>query len=553
MAKFFPGKFPHPHDPKKKAEGDTFAALKELDDDWMVFYEVRWQSKRFGKEGDGETDFVLAHPNRGLIILEVKGGREIRQEDGKWVQVGHDGQSHVMGTNPFQQGELAKYALKKYLREKVAKFPEKGRIGHAAAFPGFRLDGDLGIDAPRAIIIDKDDHKAIVPAVERIAKHWSPLQSFDSSQFKQLKQALAPSRSIKRHRTDDVEDVKDQLIELTERQYEILRRLSGRQHRSLVVGGAGTGKTVLARQRAADLAADGFRVLLVCFNRPLGDYLESEFTVPIEPAVEGGDVGEVMAGSFHAICRRIADAAGKLPPGEVDQAWWDEKLPSVVAEAAEQVGERFDAVIVDEGQDFRPEWFTALQLLLDEPDEGFFYVFADANQDIYRKDWESPIDGAPYPLFENCRNTVQIAERVGLALGTDEKPLGHEGPKPSWGPAETNEQIGKKLTLILDNLLNKEGLSPEQVAVLATKKSIVDGLRGGEAAGWDLGDESDADTVLVETVHRFKGLERDAIVLILPELTSQEDRNLAYVGMSRPMVLLFLIGPESVREELGWT
>jgi len=552
MARIFPDRFPHGDDPKKRAEGDTFRALqRDLDDTWMVFYEVRWQSKRFRKQGDGEADFVLAHRKHGVIVLEVKGGKEIRQENGQWLQTSHNGNVHST-TSPFEQGELAKHALKKYLSEHVTGFRENSRIGHAAAFPGFRLAHDLGLDAPRKIIVDKDDLANMAGSIERVAGHWSPLESFDDRQFKELKQALAPTRSIQRSRADDAEDIRKELIELTNRQYQLIRLLSGRRRRALVEGGAGTGKTLIAVQRAKELAADGFRVLLVCFNRPLGDHLADQFKTDLE-AKGNNRPGEVLAGGFHSICHRLAETAGTLPLRTSDQRWWDETLPSALLAASDKI-RKFDALIIDEGQDFPIEWFDILQLLLKDPGNGFLYVFADANQDIYRNGWQSPIADAPHLLFQNCRNTLQIAEKVNLALDTEEQPLAFkEGPNPTWHVASTQRQIEKRLTSVLDSLLNKEGFTPEQVVVLSSSRVVVDELAGLELAGWHLGESSSTDQVMIDTVHRFKGLERDAVVLLLPELANQEDRNLAYVGLSRPIAVLHVIGPEEARDQLGWS
>ena len=83
---------------------------------------------------------------------------------------------------------------------------------------------------------------------------------------------------------------------------------------------------------------------------------------------------------------------GCFPDGGYDdRTFWSDVLPGLLPDAAQQLGLTFDAIVVDEGQDFHANWWTALELLLADPDDGFFYVFADDNQNVYRADWEIPI------------------------------------------------------------------------------------------------------------------------------------------------------------------
>jgi hypothetical protein len=56
--------------------------------------------------------------------------------------------------------------------------------------------------------------------------------------------------------------------------------------------------------------------------------------------------------------------------------FWDEQLPAFLAEAVDALGPRFDALIVDEAQDFDEAWWLPLQMLLRDPDHGIVYVFS---------------------------------------------------------------------------------------------------------------------------------------------------------------------------------
>ena len=61
-----------------------------------------------------------------------------------------------------------------------------------------------------------------------------------------------------------------------------------------------------------------------------------------------------------------------------------------------ETARRYDALIVDEAQDFHPDWWVPLQLLLEDPDEGSLYVFYDDNQRIFAVPKEARISAEPF-------------------------------------------------------------------------------------------------------------------------------------------------------------
>jgi len=161
-------------------------------------------------------------------------------------------------------------------------------------------------------------------------------------------------------------DAEANLIVFTAEQIEAFSRL--RAHRGgLILGGAGTGKTVLAIARAQQLAKDGFRTLLVCFNELLG----------AELAERVGNGPDLTAGTFHSICLREAHRAGIPVSNKRDQAWWEDEAPSVLIDACSCNETIYDAIVVDEGQDFSPIWLDALRCVTRGVEAAPFFVFAD--------------------------------------------------------------------------------------------------------------------------------------------------------------------------------
>lgn len=532
MAQMYP---PRIAEGTPRSERDVFERLAQLDDDYVVFHSVPWQGKRHGKQGDGEADFVVAHPNRGVLVLEVKGGT-IHVENGQWISESRNGERHKI-RDPFEQASDSKFRLRDYLGEHIPRLGNPLRIGHGVVFPAVEITGDLAPSAPRQIILDRYDMRSMDSSIERLMRHWEKPTRLDDQQFSALRKALAPTHKIRVTQKHRIEEVVDKLIELTDQQVSVLRLLK-RQRSALITGGAGTGKTVLAVEKAKQLADEGFSVLLLCFNAPLGEQLAAQFN----------DVENVTATNFHKFAQNLVNKAGVGPEKWPDD-YWDSVLAELLPTAAEQLGVSFDAVIVDEGQDFRANWWTSLELLLADPENGILYVFADDHQDLYRTGWEAPFEAESFALDVNCRNTVEIAERVNAVFDRDEPSLGIKGQTPGFMPAQ-----GKKAAQTLANfvgMLVREGTPPETIAILAQKKPMVEALRGQEVEGVKFVAPGKPG-VVVETIHRFKGLEADAVGVWLEDLDDVDDRILAYVGMSRARALLLVVGPEELKAKLDW-
>jgi len=518
------------------SERPVFNALQQLPDPWRVFHSVAWQSRRKGRQGDGEADFVLLHPRHGLIVIEAKGG-SITIKDGDWFTSNKGG---LYPIDPFEQAVSSKHALIKYLRDAIPELPRIA-AGHAVWFPRVKVSGDLSAQAPDALVLDRTDMNRTPAAINDVVNHWNMHQMIDEQSIEAITDRLAPTVTIRYTLADDVAEVEARQVDLTEMQRRALAGLS-RARRVLVYGGAGTGKTVLAGERARRLSADGFRVVLTCFNRPLGDALAAEFA----------DNDLVTAGSFHHLAHQWITDAGLAFPEDVPDGFWDDPAGELLLEAFTVGDFAADAIIIDEGQDFDDSWFMALEGALEDPDDGLFLVFADPHQAIYRQDWEPPIDAIEYNLDINCRNTNQIAEVVARIYGDDLPSLGTDGPEPRFVAVESPEGTDKALKGLLHSLVNEGNLAPDDVVILTQKRATKDRLVGMMLAGHTLESVGDrTEGIAVETIHRYKGLEASAVIVILSRLQKERDRSLAYIGLSRPRAQLVVIGPREVGVSLG--
>ncbi len=150
MPKFIPTSIPSTAPDSEKR---VWNAFKHLDEDWTVFHSVVWQSRRAGRQGDGETDFLLLHPKKGIIVLEVKGGR-IEVDNGRWVTIDRHDRRHDI-KNPFEQAIASKYALIRYIEDLALDCFVP--VCHGVVFPNVSHNGQIGTYGPRPIIFDGND------------------------------------------------------------------------------------------------------------------------------------------------------------------------------------------------------------------------------------------------------------------------------------------------------------------------------------------------------------------------------------------------------------
>jgi superfamily I DNA/RNA helicase len=306
-------------------------------------------------------------------------------------------------------------------------------------------------------------------------------------------------------------------------------------------------------ERAKTLATSGAKTLLLCYNRGLADHLKV--------VTEGHP--NLHAMSFHQLCdwrirvartehgRDLLNEAIKTYPGR-DR--FDVQLPLALALSTEVSDYRYDAIVVDEGQDFRDEFWFPLMCLLADENESTVYFFFDHNQAIYRPITKLPVEDDPFVLTTNCRNTTHIHHAAYHYY----KGIPTEAPEIAGEPivslcAPSIRAQATRLHACITDLIMKEQVRPTDIAILVAaagkaacyaeikEKRLPQGFR------WSIEAHRVLDSVLVDTVARFKGLE-SAIVFLwgLQELQPDIDRESLYVGFSRAKSRLYLVGTEQI-------
>lgn len=226
-----------------------------------------------------------------------------------------------------------------------------------------------------------------------------------------------------------IEDDRAELLATSRKQALIVSR-TRTLRRLEVVGPAGSGKSMLAAEKARRLAREEYRTLLVCFNQRLATSLIRE--LEDAPAPAGLDVT-----TFHRLCERLGAEAGVLParPEPIPGAWWDVTLPGALEAAIEALPDRrYHAVVVDEGQDFEARWFELLQRLLVDPDD-VFWVFHDPGRrssgPMSWRGWDSSATSSSRTTATRSRSprSPVASTAVGQRLGYLLEEAGRQPPK----------------------------------------------------------------------------------------------------------------------------
>ena len=481
-----------------------------------------------------EIDLLVLWPGVGIAAIEVKGGAVSRDEQG-WHQSGRK-----IG-NPVMQAQDGKHVLTRYLKDH-APSANGVRAAHLIALPFTTVPAGWNApDCGRDMVLDKFDllnpAEIVRAAIDSRGAGHQPLSDLaGDAVIKVLSGTFVSQTSL----LSGAEEHEQRVMQMTQLQYKTLNHF--RYHpRFCVIGGAGTGKTWLAIEQAKRLAKAGDRVALLCYSRGLARFLERE--TASWPAKQR----PAYVGLFH----QLPVEWGAEPPTE-DSDDFETRLPRELGELAVGRSDLFDAIIVDEAQDFGDLWWTSVLACLKDPVGGKLFAFMDKAQRVFSREGEVPIELPPYPLDENIRNTKRIAQLFSSLSGEPLRPRGMEG-----APVRLVECALEDVVSCADDAIDAlmdEGWEPGQIALLTTQhrhpeqKNAVE--LGGHAAYWDA--FFAAEDVFYGHVLGFKGLERSAVVLAVNGFKQVERaKEMLYVGLSRAQSVLVLVGPRALLEEVG--
>ena len=504
MAIMHPAQIPEGY--RAYSEVKFFKACKEqLSDKHHVFYSVRWYSTNNGVREDSECDFLIFNPDYGFICIEVKGGIGMRVNDGVWYLIDHDGERKLK-RSPHDQAEQSMRFFKKYYEDEVeAQF--SGVYGCAVAYPNYSINSPITIGTPMETTIDLSAMSDLQKRVTEIFRYFRNQRRGASSFLSPDSQKKFISVVNKRIALSIsagalIQDKERELLEINRTQDTVINLLV-HYPRAFIVGGAGTGKTWIGIKKVIRCVQGGGRALYLCYNRSLAENVKSII------ADNRVDCYNIDSFAYALLREKVVSAPERNGCKEYSNFMID--LPEL---------NKYDLVVVDEGQDFTEDWAFCVNLILKEG--GSLYVFYDENQNIFKRDFGEKffIDEQPFVLRYNIRNTANIyryaQKQTNLGLDTIANQI--EGVEPDWRKFTRKAQAVSFIDSVINKLINKEGVMPQKIVILSNRKKENSILwETAAVGGYCLYDEwklPDADSIAYRTVQGFKGLESDVIIYI---------------------------------------
>jgi hypothetical protein len=516
----------------RAAEVKVYDLLSEkLGAGWTVFYSRPWLGMTpSGEEKDGECDFVVMHPAHGYIAIEVKGGGISHDpKTNSWLSRDRDGIRHKI-KNPIGQAVASKHELLKQVKKLNSWHGRYVRQRHGVIFTDTESPPyNLGPDGPREIFCCRNELPDIAKWIKArlIGGNAADLGADGIRSFEELLASPLLLRVPLAHYLDDDEQA---IAALTPQQFHILDSV---QHLERVAagGGAGTGKTIVAMEDAVRLSRRGLKTMLLCLSVPLAAHMRERLS-KVEPAIS--------VRSLTELCAELGGCLPAAPSSHVDTEKGIDRLLSAVRENASL---RFDAIIVDEAQDFRTHWWIAVDELLRDPRQSWLHAYFDTNQSIYgdiAKELKA-LQIIPIHLTRNLRNTQAIHAKAshfykGIPISAD----GPAGMEVEWHSCPT-ARIAEMAASSARRLAINEKVPPEDIVILAVNDIMLGTIRN--RSGFPNG-------VSVSTVRDFKGLERKVIIVAADREIADEEE-LAYVSLSRPRTHLVVIGEPQILAWLG--
>ena len=533
MASIYPPHFPkevEPDDP----EFEVFETLKRLPDNYSVFYSKKFKGGKRTKE-ECEVDFIIFDGNKSLLIVEVKGGTIEYDGIGDcWLQNGNP-----LKTAPERQASANAHSLIEFLGSLISDI----NVGWCVCFPNCSLPNNIGAPSglPKAIIVDEAGMLEVDKAFGLVEEYYNrqyKKSGCNSRTAKEVRDKLTRGVGFVQRIGVRIAKDRQQLIEVTEQQFSVLEDLTINP-RMAIKGYAGSGKTLIAQEFAKRLESAGKSVLLLFFNRMVANKVRYGFDRE----------STIDCQTFHGFAR---NQIGEHEPdwwnsrADKNEEFWNLEVPLKLADVRIPDEAKYDAIIVDEGQDFKQNWFEILELYLKDRDQSNFVVLYDEKQDIFGHwddlPWGSQV--ARKALTKNCRNTKQIVEFLKSVQDCDMKTFekSPEGTKVVTRPVSNQSEEREKLVADVNDMI-KNGVNPGQIVIMLNapkKESAISDLQTigkykVEAVGRTFREKSDS--IRYTNIRLFKGLESD-VVCVLGSGIEKDINEALYVQGSRARTAL---------------
>lgn len=525
--------------------------LKQLPDDYYIFHSARW-NERYPRTTNSrrkyvdwrEADFLIYYPPRGIISVEVKDGNITYSRTEGWLQSNrHTGATKQI--DPMYQAQRSMFYFRDLLNEKLPDIPCP--VCAAVWFTSadkIAMEGEYPHNYQKETVLwanDMGSPQQVQRSIDDVFNFYDlSRRDVDHETIRMVVNAISPEFGA----FESVRTVRMAALTLfhrmTREQSYLLDYLE-EQQTAAIHGYAGTGKTMLAIQKAQRLA-EVDKVLFLCFNAFLKEFLQDQY------AQANLTITNLESLYTHKT-RRV------LPSGIEGAAEKRHLLEEFLCDW-QDYGLNYKHIIVDEGQDFADEHLEALHAIALEND-GCFYVFYDKHQFVQGAAMPTWLDDMECRLVlnRNCRNTREIALTSTRPVGIAEEKVKmkldvQDGSsimvKPRMYILKDREGLLEALDARISQYV-QAGIPREQIVILTMKTIDSSLIEPGDyrlSRKNVLSTEQSAGKVLFTTVRKFKGLEADAVICVdVDAMTfeTERNRNAFYVGSSRAKLFLEIL------------
>lgn len=508
-----------PEDIDNTAEKEVYNALAKLpEDNFDIFYQKTFSGISKGESNDYEIDFLIIDKRQNrfnaVLVVEVKGGAlSYSARENAWYQSGHK-----LIPGPDEQARKNKHNFLKRFRNLLNNVP----IDWALWFPdGINKSGTF---LPTNISSWKlMDHLSFQFCEETIMDIFDTIQSMHpllsgepiENYNNKLSKSLLRGLGIVRPLNIILKDYEEKFIFLEEMQKMFFENIYERQ-RIALSGGAGTGKTLLASSAAIDLANEGNKVLLLCFNRML--YLALKSTCVHE---------NLDVSTFHTLAYNIvkkADPDWYDNQDISDSNFYEYEFPNKFFETiqSQNLQHSYDVLVIDEAQDFNEFWLETVFSLV--KNNGKIILLFDDNQNIFNRKFKIPEEDTflKTHLKYNFRNTKKIgeyvSEKTGINIYPKKTPTGIEVIEYNY---LSLDDLTASIIQELSRLINTENLSCNDITILIEGSvnehpfNEIDYLGQWKLEAWDVDKHREPNKLYFTSISRFKGLESQIVILII--------------------------------------
>ena len=543
MAQIFPSDIEAARaDGESPDELETLVMLRDgLPDDYLVYHSVHWSAVRPQYTDFGEIDFVVVNAAGHMLVIEQKNGPMVEGPQGL--------EKHYYGDK------------KKLVYTQVQRNLSNIRTKFAKANPQSpKLSVDYLIYCPDHRIVDINaagvDRQRTIDANSKnsLAERVDELMATDQEKNKFLRRELHDFLLSGFRIAPDVNAYKAKQKKVYRRLLdglsEVIESLDFSPFRLRIVGTAGSGKTQVTMRFCESAVAEGKKPLLLCFNRPLADKFVAQ-------APEG-----VTVNTYHGFCREMAESLGiEIDFNKSSESGFWRGVQEQLVGADLSAAPKYDCLVVDEGQDFKPEWYEILQLFLE--DDATQLWLEDPLQNLRETD---PV---PLPGFVTYRETANFRTPLSIAgfiKGTLESEFEQRNLLPGLGVAMFDYDKPTELPGILERRikeLGRVGFKPADIAIVSCRgmgsTALKDVVKIGKHDVRKFTGEYDANSEQIytqgdlnfDTIFRYKGQQAPAIILVdLDETLERNDwaTGILYCAMTRATVRLELV----VHKDCPW-